>query len=360
MPTTVTASNGNVYHLFQLACSVKDYSEDQDYTTLDNELSDGYWSQVLYGSDTGIKFFTLSLPTLTDSALDTVTGPNGETLTRRAYIRALHAHTIVEGKPFVIQSVESGQYYLVRFVDRRLSLQRMLVKLFSTGVPLKQVRLDGVTVFSFENESENGYALYDETGHNSPAWERTDFTGAVQLADMSSTGDVVFAGNPQNGHNTVRLNGSASTGFLSLINAFDPAAFNDIFIAMKMREDTFSNDCGILTKNTGTALLLGDSSETKFQNLALSGFEYRLNGALFEQADMQAPMNAFGIVHLRFETQQFGTNWQFGKDRGTAGTFAKADIGQVVICSNGGSTPISRIVAREITEHLIIKWGAGT
>jgi len=75
MPTTITASNGNVYHLWQLTCQVKDYTEDVEYTTLDNELADGYWSQILYGSEVGVRTFNLTLPTVTDSTNDTVTGP---------------------------------------------------------------------------------------------------------------------------------------------------------------------------------------------------------------------------------------------------------------------------------------------
>ena len=151
MPTTITASNGNVYHLWQLTCQVKDYTEDVEYTTLDNELADGYWSQVLYGSEVGVRTFNLTLPTVTDSTNDTVTGPYGETLTKRAYLRALHAYTVVEGKPFAVQSSENGQFYLVRFADRKLSLGRMMTKLYSTGLMLKQVRIEGVTIVDLNN-----------------------------------------------------------------------------------------------------------------------------------------------------------------------------------------------------------------
>lgn len=207
MPTTVTATDGTVYHLFQLDCSVKDYAENLTYTTIENELSDGYWSQTLFGSNTGVRKFSLQMPTIPDSG--TVTGPNGETLTKRAYLRALHAHTIVDGLPFVIISQETGQYYLVRIADPSLTLQRMLTKLYSTGLELKQVRIPGISVFNADLLS-GIQGWFDETSHNAPNWE--DITSTPD--HLTVVNDVTFGTATQNGLDIVRLNATTNDGRL--------------------------------------------------------------------------------------------------------------------------------------------------
>lgn len=205
-PSGVLATDGNYYHLFQLDCTVKEYEESVEYTTLENEMSDGYWSQTLYGAAAGTRAFNLSLATVTDSATDTVQGPEDESLTKREYLRALHAHVSVEGDPFVIESQETGQYYLVRFADPRLSLQRMFTKLYSTGLPLKQVRIDGVSVFNVEALS-GILGWYNENDQASGTWGDQSATPN----DLTLTGDVTFT--TQNGLDVVRFNAAANDGF---------------------------------------------------------------------------------------------------------------------------------------------------
>lgn len=334
----VTASNGNQYHLFSIACSVKEYTEGVQYSTLDNELADGYWSQILFGSAVGVRSFSLTLPTLSDSINDLVDGPYGEQLTKRAYIRALHAFTIVEGKPFVIKSVENGQNYLVRFADPKLSLQRMLVKLFSTGIELKQVRIPGVTVF-------------DPT-------LMVGYSG--NLANNTfETGDVI-AGATQNGRATRSLNSVSTDGTVTFDYPFGLPNWGDVFLVIKCREAAFGQTSGVFTDNSGGSdmprVLVGISGQTKFTNFSLTNFEYRKNGVLYDQTDMQAPMQTYGIVHIRC-TDGFpapNSQWQIGKDRNVGGTQAEIDVADVIGCD---LLPMDSV--REFTEHLQVKWGIG-
>lgn len=337
----VTASNGDQYHLFSIPCSVKEYTEGIQYSTLDNELSDGYWSQILFGSAVGVRSFSLTLPTLSDSLVDLVDGPYGEQLTRRAYIRALHAFTVVEGKPFVIKSVENGQYYLVRFADPKLSLQRMLVKLFTTGIELKQVRVPGVTVF-------------DPT-------LMTGYDPAFVLSEATESGDVI-AGPTQNGLATRRLNSVSTNGVIQWFNyPFGLPNCFDIFLVLRCNEATFGQTSGVFTDDSGSSdiprILVGESGTTKFTNFSIPNFEYRLDGVLYEQADMQAPMQRFGIIHLRFTEGLPAplTIWQIGQDRAIGGTKAEIDLAQPA--ASGQLLPMD--AAREFTEHLQVKWGIG-
>jgi hypothetical protein len=351
MPTTITASNGNVYHLWQLP----DLSSPEPeigiaFTTLDNDLSDGYRSTRLYGSNTGVRKWKLTMPTLAALTVlpNTVTDINGASVSREEYIWSLFCENKVTGTPFAYQCPRNGQYYLVDFEEEELNYKRMIVKLYSTGLTLRQRRLQGVTVFSVGDTSPGTADWYDQTGHGA-SW--ADNLGSQTL---TPTGDVVFSGNPQNSLNTVRLSGSASTGRLNA-SGWNLPAF-EIFIVMKMREATFSNNAGILTDagGAGVQYLVGTSGGTKFQNLLDANDKYYLNGTLYANSDMQAPMNTFGIVQMR----NFSGGWDFdsqvqiGKDRATGGTFAKADIAEII--SYDRLLPLNE--ARAVIEYLTVKW----
>lgn len=149
MPTTVTASNSVAYHLWQLPDLTTPEPEDSiEYAVLDNPLTDGYRASVQTGFDAGTKTWKLTLPTLAsyDVLANTVTDINGATVSREQYLRALYAENKVTGQPFVFQDPQSGTYYFVDFADEALTLSRMRVKLFTTGITLKQRRLPGVTL----------------------------------------------------------------------------------------------------------------------------------------------------------------------------------------------------------------------
>lgn len=344
------ASNDDGYHVWQLSCSVKDYTEGLEYTTLENELSDGFWSQILYGSNTGVRSFSLTLPTVTDADADSVVGPYGEILSKRAYLRALHAYTVVDGRPFVIRSTENGQYYLVRFAERKLSLQRMLTKLYSTGLELKQVRLPGVTVFD-PSLSPRLFGYWDSnTSFSGSNWAGTDGSAAVNFA---KSGDVADVSAEQNNNRIKRFNLTTNNGY---INADLGAASTvyDIILVMKMRETTFSNDAAMFSNAPDAPYLTGDSATTKFTDPALDRFSYFLNGVEYAASNMQAPMNRWGVVHFRnLDGWDFADGFSIGNASGGGG-YPELDLGDVVILEKPDMQTV-----REITESLIIKWAIG-
>lgn len=334
---------GNEYHVFKLRCSIKDYSESKTYTTLENELSDGFWSSVLYGSNTGVRRFNLALPAISDWDSKVVEGPNGEFLTHRAYLRTLHGYTVVDGQPFAIQSVENDQYYLVRFADPTLSLERALSKLYSTGIELKQIRIPGVTIYDLAQvspgyEGNVGYS-FSELTHDEPDW--TDaFNGSNVATD---SGDVLW-NVTRNDHPIIRLNSVSTDGVLNF--TFD-GIWRECFIVMKVREATFGQTSYV------TPWMEGTSGETKFAPLGVEyengdGASYRLNGIPYENDNRQAPMGVWGVVHVRIPSGMNGGSFTFGDA-------SEVDVAQIFATSG----LISTLDAREITEHLIVKWSAG-
>jgi hypothetical protein len=148
MPTTVTASNSQVFHLWQLTEFTAPEPEDtHDIATIDNPLTDGYRAGTLVGFNAGTRSWRFALPTLASLSvpLPEVTGPNEETVTREEYVRAVFDENKVSGQPFVIEW--KSDYYFVDVADPVLSMGRAFkVKLFSTGFQLKQRRIAGVTL----------------------------------------------------------------------------------------------------------------------------------------------------------------------------------------------------------------------
>lgn len=362
MPTTVTASNGNTYHLWQLPDtpgsgppgSAPEPEISIGFTTLDNDLADGYRSTRLFGSNTGVREWKLTLPTLAASniAVPTVTDINGATVSREEYVWSLYTENKVTGTPFAYTDPRTGQYYLVDFMDEQLTYARMRVKLYSTGLTLRQRRLPGVTIFDVSKISSIWARWIGDTSFVSNSWAGT-ISGQIAV-DRGST-DVVDVAAAQNGHQIKRFSNTTNDGVCSYTGAFSTTY--EIFLVMKMREATFSNAAGIITdtgSGPGTRWLSGSVGTTKFTDQSFTNYEYRKNGTLYAASNQQAPMNAWGIVHLRYPTGFASfTGLQFGKDRTTAGTFAEMDLGEVIFSS--ALLPIT--TSREITESLAVSWG---
>lgn len=324
-----------------------------EFSELRNSLGNGYRAQVLYGSSSGLKKWKLTLPTLAHTSVlpNTYTDFNGASVGREEYIWSLYCEARVTGQPFAYQCPRTSQYYLVDFADDSLeySQENMYVKLYSSGVELVQVRLDGETVFDFDAfTNQYGGYNFDETTHGAGVWTSGGSNTTIKLA---ATGDVVFSANPQNGLNTVRLSGTANTGLLDLVThpggVPTGVSTTDALIVMKMREATFSNNAGIIA-----GILVGDDTTTKFQSSLLSG-RYWLNSVEFGDADLQAPMNSWAVIHARFNSAQFLA--RFGKDGPTAGTNAEVDFAQIILLPTNPSFHW----VRDCIEALAVKWGIG-
>jgi len=365
VPTSVTSTAGTSFHLFQLPdLSAPEPEDSITFTTIDNELSEGHRSSALLGSNTGVRSWKLNFPTtsayVSTSAFGatlytpTTTGVSGVSCTREQYLRTLFHINKTTGVPFVYQWPQvTGQYYLVDFAENDISFsKRKGVNIYSTGVTLKQRRINGETVFDtslMSSLTRYNWNWFSENGHF------TNWSSDHGALTLDKVGDVVLGGNAQNGHNTVRFNGSASTGYVTNTTSDWSLPMSEIFIVMQMREATFSNAAGVLTGTTGVPVLVGTSAGTKFQNQSITGLEYYLNGTSYAVSDQQAPMNTWGIVQLRFTSTGISPSVlvQFGRDQTSAGTYAKMDVGEII--SSSDLIPVHD--GQELIQHLKVKWG---
>jgi hypothetical protein len=151
MPLTVTASNGQSYHLWQLPlASSPELETSVTYETIDNPLTDGHKAGILCGPTAGTKSWKLTFPTLTSGDVfpgGKVYDINGAFVSREEYVRSLYAVNKVSGRPFVFRDPEDLVYYFVDFADENLSMKQFLrMKMYVSGITLVQRRLPGVTI----------------------------------------------------------------------------------------------------------------------------------------------------------------------------------------------------------------------
>lgn len=347
MPTTVTSSSGTVYHLWQLPeLSSPEPSESIAFNTLRNDLGDGYRSQVLFGSNTGLRSWSLRLPTLAsiDVLPNTVTGINGESVSREQYVWDLYCEQQVTGEPFVYTSPRNGQYYLVEFVDEKLTYEQARVKLYSTGLELRQVRISGETVFDVSKVS-GVWGWYKGALNSGTTWIPT--TGSV---NFTATGDVIET--TYNSKPILRFNSVSTDGRLSA-----PAATNvtvyDLFMVVKAREATFGQTSGFFTDNaaaTANYIIYGLNGQA---NVTIIGTDYEKNGVSDTAPPLPGPMEAWAVLHVQNTSGNTIARPQVGqRDSGTTGG-AEIDVGEVIVTN----TQLSKATIREITESLMVKWG---
>jgi hypothetical protein len=345
------------YHIFAIPGAIKDYDEGISYTKLRNPLSDGFRSSILFGSENGVRRFTLGMPTLTGTLMDgrTVTGIYGETQSYEAYLWSLYRYNQVTGNPFAFQSIRNDQYYLVDFANEDLTYKRFLTKLYSTGVELTQVRVTGVSVFDF-TQVPVLYAAYDDetyyTGAPFPGW--ADLNGATgDDRFLVTSGDVAVVTAGLNGRDYLRLSNSTNDGVMA---HSDPLLLKEAWMVIKLRESTFSNNGGVLTQNASTSagILVGDTGTTKFFNFGIGGdLKYELNGVEYAQSNMQAPMNEWGVVHVRQETGSIPMDGiQIGHDRAEANRYAELDVAMAIFSEE----LIPKDYGGEIYEALITRF----
>jgi hypothetical protein len=319
------------------------------------DLSDGFRMQAMYGNAAGTRMWNLGFNAMRNKATPDVTdGDLG--LSAARYLWDLFIRTKNSGTPFVVRDPLYNQYYLAEFSDRILSFEQIFTTLFSTGLNLKQVRLRGVTVFD--------PSVYAEVSR----YFQTPITGATDNATLpgdawnNETGGDDFASvgatyqtNEHNGNAIVRLDTTGGTDNLATVSG-DSEVFYEAFLLMKVRETTFAEHSGIISNadaESGSPALLGNAGTTKFFNLGLgAGYEYRMNGIQYAESNQQAPMNQWGVVHIRREQGWTMPNGiVIGQDR--PGDFpergANIDIELIVFASD--LLPVS--VGYEITSHMV-------
>lgn len=325
-------------------------------------FGDGYGASARVGSAAGLWGWSVESGCLPD---DDSYGHLINSLPRfQYYFEFFKEHILGDRDVFELEF--RGKRYHASFVQNEFTGEMLTIDLFSVeNLEIKQRRVEGIVY----NADGSIFDITELSGIYS-AHIAEDFPGNVgqrwpnYLYDISEVqplteydGDVINVPDAQNGLSVVRFNSTTNDGFISgsIVSNF----IYEAFIVMKMREATFSNDAGILTAGTVVPFLLGDAGETKFTNLGIGGsYQYRLNGTLYAESNQQAPMNEFGVVHLRITGGLTLGDMQVGKDRAATDRYAEMDMGELILIgSSVASAPLSTENAAKLTTFLMRKWG---
>lgn len=348
----VTLING--YELIPQFCKVENWQNEISFTELESDLGEGMDSGVLFGANTGNQIFRMSMK-LKDYSDSKTVEYNGQMMTPAEYLWDLYCRTRVTRTPFVIQNIRNNQYYLVKFANKTLSYQLFFHKYYSAdGLELVQVRRQGVHVFDVLKLSGVwGWYKADtlglSNGQSLVGWANS-FTGGLH---PFTTTNLAYSTPAQNGLGTVTFNGTSS--FMSITGA---PAIKQAFIVMKVNSATWANYGGVLTHSAVAggidAALVGSSGTTKFESLSLgTHYAYRKNTISYAESNQQAPMNAYGLVHIRHKTGFSGiSNLIVGNDRGQSGRYAAMNVAEIILCSSH----VSDSDGREISQYLKDKW----
>lgn len=322
------------------------------YSVLEAQFGDGRSDGVRVGDAGGTQSFRLSAGVLPD---DAALGSLINGVPRFEYYYEFYKARMRAGnQAFAI--THRGRKYHVKFETTDFSYEVFTADLFQAGIALRQARVQGIYY------TDDGYA-YDPTDVAS-LWGGWMPSGFVTISDLwngeigsrvlNMVDDVEELSADQNGLNVLALSQTTNDGMLQ--NIAIGTTIYDVMMVMKMREATFSNNCGILTGDGGSdpQCLLGSSGTTKFQDLSLGGtYSYRLNGTQYAANNQQAPMNEYGVVHIRYTTGwNLAGGFQFGKNRTTGSTFAEANFGEIWM----SSTALTAAEYTDLQRYLTIKW----
>lgn len=339
----------NGYELFQLPCS-RESDETVGYAEYRNKMGeDGHYAQVLYGADTGLRRFSIPYDPLPGGTNDGTVTIAGVSMNKATYLRDLFRRTQVSGLPFVIQSGENSQYYLVNFAETEQTLKKKLAAMYSTQINLIQVRIPGVTVF--DNSQISGILGWYKNAENVPGPFGLQWSDSGPLGNVFSGGNISTSGvlDVQNGLAAV----SFDAGDEDWVGFGPTGTIYEAFFVLRINEPTFSNFSGILTGETSVAALVGNNGDIRFNNQSIGPtYSYRKNGIEYAEDNQLAPMETFGLVHLRWQAGITMTSMQIGKDRAATDRYATMDVGEVLLLST--LQPLS--YSLEIAEHLQTRW----
>lgn len=344
----------NGYRKFGM-CFALQTSFAKSYDKLKANYGDGFRSQTMMGADEGLRSWSMTYENLVDfNATYTLRGTDYGMV---RYLTNLFHWSTTTGEPFVVLCPKTNQYYLAEFNETAQSFDRKLTNFYGAGIQLTQVRIPGVSVFSVENagaarDYRSEFYSEDYVDNDTIAINWDSSHGGGLSVILGINGNPTFQTNEQNSKPIVHLDGTDD--FLGNGAA---VTVKEAFIVCKYRAATFANTAGLLTgvDNANFAPLVGTSGGTTFLNQSFPGFTYKYNGIEYAQSNMVAPMEVFGLVHIRCEDGFALDGLQIGKDRSFSGRFGTFDIGQIVICTS----LLSDEMSTETAAHLMRIWNLG-
>jgi hypothetical protein len=350
----------NGYHIFQL--QAKEPKETIAFSSVENDLGDGFGDSRLFGLKTGFREFALDFPVLQNYESSRTVELGGVLHTPAEYLWELFCEQQATGKPFVIQSPRDNQNYLCKFKDSNLTEKGIVRNLFTGGAMFRQVRKTGVTVFDVSlmngifaeydfgliKESDGGFApsVLDSSGNG---------RDATMLGDIGAIPPI---------YKTDQLNGRGVSRFTNAAGAetyplFWEGSFTFYWALMVARFDgaTFPTYSGALSALTSNTIFVGNSGNDKWFDQSYSNVYYSKNGAQSAQTAMPAPVsNAFSISFIQVLGGVPVDGIQIGRDRdfGAARTW-KGDIAHIIV----GNQPLKRSGLNSLLEHVSTLWGIG-
>jgi len=312
----------------------------------------GYGASASNGHANGLWNWSLSSQVVADDAdyNDQIDGvPSFE-----YYYNFFKEHTTGSSDVFVIEW--RGHKYLAEFVDSGFGGEMHTIDLFSIdGIEIRQRRVTGFTewptggIFEPDQIVSSFWGWYDEDSFNYFTNLAVDKTASLNNLDIN--GDIDSTGTVQNGLATQDFNSGAGSGFLNTPS--DPVIY-EAFFALKINEATFAAFRGLLSASATTVAMVGNTADTKLLNLTIgSSYSFWKNGVELTEATQNMPMNAFGVVHARFESGITLTNLQIGKDRAATDRYLKADMGEIVLCD----VVLTDEESTALDSWLMKKWG---
>jgi len=252
-----------------------------------------------------------------------------------------------------------GKRYHASFVDKKISAQMFTYDLFGEcTLAIQQRRVAGIQYFAdgsiFDPASQlEVWGWYDATD----SWDNTggiwaDKSGNSHDLSRSGTHSSLEA-NVQNGLSVVRLNSGTADTYL---RSFELVTIYDAFFVLKVREATFSSAAGLITADAGVPYIIGLNGGAVWVNNSLgSQYTYYYNNVSKAESNQTAPMNVFAVIHARYATGIALNNMQIGKNGGTAGTFIKADLGEIILCDSLLDLDVAEDIRKKLASPL--RWG---
>jgi hypothetical protein len=332
-------------------------------------FGDGYSESATNGHANGLWNWSLSSTVVVDDEdyNDQINGVPSFAY----YYDFIKRHTTGDQDVFVIEW--RGHKYLAEFTDNGFGGEMHTVDLFSMdGVEIRQRRVAGFlergdgSVFEQDQIADYIWGRYNAAedfpttypGPSDPTWANSGYDPATETSQtngLTNPGgtDVVSVADVLGTNDAVRFSSTTNDGVL--IADTPTVTVYDAFFVMQMREATFSNYAGIFTADATIAALIGNSGTANFFNIGFSDdeYSYRKNDVSYAQSAQAAPMNEFGVVHIRFESGLVVPNPQFGKDRNFSGRFAEMDQVDMTICDQ----PMDLDTARTYARSLMTQYG---
>lgn len=295
------------------------------------KFGDGFGAEARNGAESGLLRWTASDGGVwTDNANynDLVAGVP----TFQYYEQFIRDH--INGDSSIFWFEYRGKKYHAAFVNPGYDAERLTSDLFSvSGLEIEQRRVQGVAY----NDDGSIYEPWAWLSGRSVVGvsDNTAFTpwpdvGGVHDFSLASLSGGTGPKLQTNEVNSLPIVEFTTDGASCAVTSL---TVRNIWLVCKVREATFGSDRVLISDDATTNVLAGEAGTTKFEDGGYgAGFTYKLNGTSYASSNQQAPMSAYGVVHMRWE---YGFNFlaevNLGCGTGGGAEQAPIDVAEFII-----------------------------